>query len=394
MKHKILIITLVLTAFSWQSCEDFLTEDLVSDVSAASYYTTPQGFEDAVKATYWWFKPFFGPERGFTMSIFGTDLHTNGADGGHKTINRYDGGLNPTQPFVRDTWRDFYKGINQANAVINRSQSLEGLDEATKTARIAEVRFLRAYFYYMLTSHYGDVHLTLEETEGIEIEANRTSIAEVYDQAIIPDLEFAIANLPDSQSDFGRATKPAAEFLLGKIYLRRSYQSFAQGGDAGRAEDLFNNIINNYDFALVEDFAELWVIGNEQNSEIIFSVQNSKSQVDEGIDPQGHRGHLYFLMEYDKLAGMTRDITNGRPWKRFRPTDFALTLWDRDIDSRYDKSYKHAWIANNAATIPTWTDEENAAGYAPPGMVGQPKFSVGDTAVFIPGPQRDAEWSD
>jgi hypothetical protein len=308
-------------------------------------------------------KPFFGPERGFSMSVFGTDTYTNGADGSHKTLNFYDGALNPTQSFVRDTWRDFYQGINQANAVINRSEGLD-IPDALKTTRIAEVRFLRAFFYYMLTSHYGDVHLTLEETEGVEIEANRTSIAEVYAQAIIPDLEFAIANLPDAQSDFGRATKPAAEFLLGKVLLRRSYKSFAEGNDAARAETMFSNVINNYDFALLDDFADLFVIGNEQNSEIIFSVQNSKSQVDENLDPEGHRGHLYFLMEYDVRPGMTRDVTNGRPWKRFRPTDFTLGLWDRNIDARYDKTYKHAWIANNANTIPVWTSEEASAVYS------------------------------
>lgn len=388
MKNKIFLLTFLMTALCWQSCDEYLTEDLVSDVSASSYYTTPSGFEDAVKATYWWMKPFFGPERGFTMSVFGTDTYTNGADGSHKAINFYNGDLNPTQRIVRDSWRDFYQGINQANAVINRSTTLEGVSEADKTARIAEVRFLRAFYYYMLTSHYGDVHLTLEETEGIEIEANRTSVAEVYNQAIIPDLEFAIANLPASQGDFGRASKPAAEFLLGKALLRGSYKGY---GDAGRAASLFTNVINNYDFALVDDFLDLFTIGNEQNSEIIFSVQNSKSQVDENLDPQGHRGHLYFLMEYDKLAGMTRDITNGRPWKRFRPTEYTLGLWDRSVDARYDKSYKHAWIANNAGNIPSWTAAEAALGY---GVAGQPKFVVGDTAVFIPGPQMDELWSD
>lgn len=388
MKNKIYLLTLLMVAFMSQSCEDFLEEELISDVSASSYYTTAQGFEDAVKATYWWMKPFFGPERGFTMSVFGTDTYTNGADGGHKVLNRYDGGLNPTQGFVRDTWRDFYRGINQANAVINRSTDLD-IPEADKTLRIAEVRFLRALYYYMLTSHYGDVHLSLEETEGIEIEANRTPVAEIYNQAIIPDLDFAIANLPESQGDFGRATKPAAEFLKGKALLRRSYDTGA--GDAAAAEALFSNVINNYGFALLDDFADLWVIGNEEHSEIIFTVQNSKSQVDENLDPEGHRGHLYFLFEYDVRPGMTRDINNGRPWKRFRPTDFTLQLWDRDIDARYDKSFKHAWISNNAATIPTWTAEDAAAGY---GVAGEPKFEVGDTALFIPGPMRDELWPD
>ncbi len=388
MKNKIFLLTFLMTALCWQSCDDYLTEDLVSDVSASSYYTTPSGFEDAVKATYWWMKPFFGPERGFSMSVFGTDTYTNGADGSHKTLNFYNGDLNPTQSLVRDTWRDFYQGINQANAVINRSTTLEGVSEAQKTARIAEVRFLRAFYYYMLTSHYGDVHLTLEETEGIEIEANRTSVAEIYNQAIIPDLEFAIANLPASQNDFGRASKPAAEFLLGKVLLRGSYKGY---GDANRAASLFSNVINNYDFALVDDFLDLFTIGNEQNSEIIFSVQNSKSQVDENLDPEGHRGHLYFLMEYDKLPGMTRDITNGRPWKRFRPTEYTLGLWDRSVDARYDKTYKHAWISNNAGNIPSWTAADAALGY---GVAGQPKFAVGDTAAYIPGPQMDELWSD
>lgn len=393
MKYKIYLLSILMIGVFSQSCNEFLKEELVSDVSASSYYTTAQGFDDAVKATYWWMKPFFGPERGFSMSVFGTDTYTNGADGSHKTLNLYDGALNPTQGFVRDTWRDFYKGINQANAVINRSEGLE-IPEETKTQRIAEVRFLRALFYYMLTSHYGDVHLTLEETEGVEIEANRTSIAEVYSQAIIPDLQFAIANLPDAQDDFGRATKPAAEFLLGKVLLRRSYKSFAEGNDASQAETYFSNVINNYDFALLDDFADLWVIGNEQHSEIIFSVQNSKSQVDEDIDPEGNRGHLYFLMEYDVRPGMTRDVANGRPWKRFRPTDFTLGLWDREIDARYDKTYKHAWISNNAGNIPIWTAEEASAGYVDASLVGQPKFTVGDTALFIPGPQLDEAYDD
>ncbi|MCB0687533.1 MAG: RagB/SusD family nutrient uptake outer membrane protein [Saprospiraceae bacterium] len=380
---------LILIAIGSISCDKYLEEDLVSDVSASTYYTTAQGFEDAVNATYWWTKPFFGPERGFTMSVFGTDTYTEGADGSHKTFNRYDGSLNPQQSFVRDAWRDFYKGINQANAVINRSQTLD-IPESRKTLRIAEVRFLRALFYFMLTSHYGDVHLTLEETEGVQIEANRTGIEEIYNQAIVPDLEFAISNLPESQSDFGRATKPAAEFLLGKALLRRGWRT-SSDADFARSESLFSNVINNYGFALLPEFADLWTIGNEQHSEIVWTIQNSKSQVDEDLDPEGHRGHLYFLFEYDVRPGMTRDIANGRPWKRFRPTEYTLGLWNRDVDSRYDKSYKHAWIANNAGTIPVWTDEDAAKGY---GIAGQAKFELGDTALFIPGPQRDQDWPD
>lgn len=382
-KFSIYTCTLLFVLCVNQSCSDYLSEDPIADVSAASYYTTQQGLEDAVKATYAASKTYFGPERGFTMNSFGTDVYRAGSDGSHKGIGFYDGRLNPSESYFRDTWRDFYQGINQANAVINRSESIEGLDPAVKNARIAEVRFLRGMYYFILVQTYGDVHISLEETEGVEIEANRTSQAEVYSQAIIPDLEFAIANLPDEQSEFGRATKPAAEFLLAKVHMRRAYSN---PGNAATAEQLMSNVINNYNFSLLADFADLWVIGNEQNSEIIFSIQNNKAQVDEGLDGEGHRGHLYFLMEYDKFPGMLRDVTNGRPWKRFRPTNFFLDLWDRDVDARYDKTFKHEWFANNPGTF----NNVQTSGTNTKSVT----FAAGDRTIFIPGPGQDAEWTN
>jgi hypothetical protein len=378
MKTKSIILLITVLAFISQSCEDFLKEELVSDVSASSYYTTPEGLEDAVDATYGYLKYIYGPpERGFTMNTFGTDVHTNGADGSHKVVNWYDNNFNASQGMVRETWNYCYQGINQANAVLNRSQFIEGLDENLLNGRLAEVRFIRAFWYFYLVQHWGDVHLSLEETEGVEVEANKTPAGEIYATAIIPDLQFAVDNLPDEQGDYGRVTKPAAEFILAKVYLTRSYKSYGEGGDAQKAEDLMTSVIGNYGFELLDDFADLWDIENQINSEVIWSVQNTLDLILNG--DQGNRGHLYFLMEYDKLPGMQRDTENGRPWKRFRPTPFSLGMWDRDIDSRYDKSYKHVWYANNAANIPTDGS-------------GNPKYQVGDTAVFIPGPGKDAEW--
>ncbi len=369
-KYTFLLLALL---FIVQSCEKFLEEELISDVSSGTYYTTEAGLEDAVDATYAWLKGFYGPERGFTMTIFGTDTYTNGADGGHKRVNSYDGSFNATESYVNQSWRDWYRGINQANGVINRSENVE-MDAAKKTLRLAEVRWLRAFYYYDLVRTYGDVHLSLEETVGVEVEANKTAAAEIYSQAIVPDLEFAIANLPAEAEDYGRATKAAAEFLLGKVLLRRSYTSYAAGDDASRAETLFSNVINNYGFSLLGDFADLWDINNQENSEIVWNLTIAKALVDDGTDGDGHRGHLYFLMEYDKQRGMTRDVANGRPWKRFKPTNFLLGLWDRNVDARYDKTYKHVWFANK--------DVDDARGTR----------VIGDTALFIPGPGRDIDW--
>lgn len=378
LKYIILVLVLALCAYS---CDKFLEEELVTDVSADVYYPTEVGFEDAVKATYAQLKGFYGQERGFTMTTFGTDIWNNGADGSWKFYNTYDVQLDAANGYARDTWRDWYEGINQANAVIDRSAGVE-MDVELRTVRVAEARFLRALYYFDIVTTFGDAHLTLEETVDVEIEATRTPTSEIYAQAIVPDLEFAIANLPDSQDEYGRATKPAAEFLLGKALLTRSYTPYADGGDAARAETLFSSVIDNYGFELLDDYAKLWDINNQENSEVVFVIPNSKAQVDNGTDDNGHRGHLYFLMEYDTRRGMTRDIANGRPWKRFRPTDFLLSLWDRTQDVRYDAGFKHVWYTNNAADAsPTEGDEPARAALA-----------VGDTALFIPGPGKDAEW--
>ncbi len=381
MNKKIYIILVLGLAFLTKSCDKFIEEELVTDVSAASYYTTEGGLEDAVRATYSTFKPFYGQEMGAAMTTFGTDTWTNGADGGHKFFNFYDGQLNGASSYVTATWDLWYQGVNQANAVINRSAAVD-MDEAQKNVRIAEVRFLRAFFYFNIVTTYGDAHLSLEETEGAQVEANKTSQAEIYSQAIVPDLEFAIANLPAEQSDYGRATKPAAEFLLAKALLTRSYKGFAEGTDASRAETLFGNVINNYGFSLLSKYADLWKIDNQENSEMVFVIPNSKSLVDSDVDPFGHRWHLYFLHEYDVRRGMTRDIANGRPWKRHRPTDFMLTLWDRTIDSRYDDSFKHVWVANKDEPATDAVGDEPA----------RAAIVIGDTAIYIPGPGKDIDW--
>jgi hypothetical protein len=366
MKKLILIFSIIaITSFS--SCEDYLDENNIANVTAGSYYTTSIGIEDAVRATYGIMKEYYGPEIGWTMQTFGTDTYMEGADGSHKYINRYDASHNSAARYMRDTWRIFYEQVNQANAVVSRIESIEGMDAGTKAVRTAEVRFLRALAYFQLTRHYGDIHLTLEESEGVEITANKTTASDVYSLAIIPDLEFAIANLPDDPSDYGRASKPAAQFLLSKVLLTRSYSSFAGGTDASTSESLMTSVINNPRFSLLDNFADLWKLENERNAEFIWTIQNSKSQVDEKLDNYGHRAHLYFLMEYDKKPGMVRDTENGRPWKRFRPTDYTLGLWDRTIDRRYDESFKHVWYANKVDAK-------------------LPGVAIGDTAVFIPGP--------
>lgn len=404
---KAIVFTIALVAFSAHSCKDFLEETLVSDVSAGSYYTTANGLEDAVDATYSFLREIYSNERAYTLSIFGTDTHTNGADGGWKSFNYYDNNLNSGAGILLEQWRFLYQGINQANAVLNRSGSVVDMAEDVKLIRQAEVRFLRAFYYFYLVRTWGDVHFSLEETIGAQVTANKTDRATIYAEGIIPDLEFAIANLPDSQSDYGRATKPAAEFLLGLVYLTRGYQPFGGASDFQQAETLLTSVIDNYGFELLASHKDLWDQDNQLNSEVIWAVQYSTDLIlNGGNSSVGNRGHLYFIMEYDVQPGMIRDIENGRPFKRFRPTDYMLDMWEQaraNGDARYDDTYKHVFYSNDTRSsgngIPLWKQihVDMAAKKADGSVVtaadiGKRRFEVGDTALYIPGPGEDAKW--
>src|SRR2546422_10447973 len=98
------------------ACVD-LTEVPISGISS-SYYSTPEGFNAAVNASYETLRTFYGQERGLTLTVFGTDEFRVGADGSHKSIGFYNSGLNGDESYFGDSWRDFYRGINTANTAI------------------------------------------------------------------------------------------------------------------------------------------------------------------------------------------------------------------------------------------------------------------------------------
>ncbi|MEO5978099.1 MAG: RagB/SusD family nutrient uptake outer membrane protein [Chryseolinea sp.] len=409
MKNKItksISIALALVALSVQSCSDYLDEKLVSGVAAGGYYSTVAGFEDAVDGTYSYLREIYSEERAYMMSVFGTDTHTNGADGGWKSFNFYDNGLNASASILLDQWTFCYKGINQANAVVGRSETVPGLTDDIKIRRQAEARFLRALYYFYLVQTWGDVTLTLEETQGAQTSAAVTSQATIYSQGIVPDLEFAIANLPNTPGDYGRATKPAAQFLLGKVKLTRGYTTFAEANDFADAETLLTNVISDYSFALVPTHKDLWNQDNQVNSEIVWAVQYSTDIILNGGDTGvGNRGHLFFGSEYDVQPGMIRDIANGRPFKRFRLTDHMLDAWttERVNDQRYQDTYKSVWYCNDNRTsgngIPKWKQVHVDKGakkadgsLVTAGDIGKPRFALGDTALYYPGPGQDTKW--
>jgi hypothetical protein len=375
MKKKLTISILGMGLFL-TSCLSQLEEDVRTQVTD-SYLSTSAGFNEAVNASYASLKTNFCAieDNGIlpVLNVFGTDVFTNGFDGGYKMMNFYNSDLNPRTPVVERVWNNLYIAINTCNAVITRAAQVTGLTDAVKNTRVAEVRFIRAEYYFMLVQLWGPVHLTLEETTGVETTAARAPVKDIY-EAIIKDLDFAVQNLPATAAQYGRVTKPAAENLLASVYLARATSEAKQAGDYAKAVELAKGVISKYTFKLVDDFGKIFEQGaNEKNSEVIWAIQNNKDVISNG---PGNTMHLYFVMKYDDLVGMQRDIANGRPYARYKPTEFTLnTLFNRQLDSRYDKSFKRVFYCNKPGTYTINGKSVNMA--------------AGDTALYI----TDREWS-
>jgi starch-binding outer membrane protein, SusD/RagB family len=345
-------------------CVD-LTEHPVTGLTSA-YYSTPLGFDLAVNAAYQPMRNHWPLERGATMTVFGTDEYTKGADGSYKFFNDYTAQLNGDVDYIRDTWFDFYKGINTANTVIAAAPTATVAD-AVKNVRVGEAKFLRALYYFTLVRTYGDIPIYTEPIGAVTTETNREPVAKVYD-LIISDLLAAIAALPPKAAQFGRADQPAAQHLLGEVYLTRAGAATSSPDFALAAEQL-SAVANNPRFKLLPSYSDLWRIDNENNSEVVFSIQFTSDPLTTGT---GNKLHLYWGAAYDLEPGMLRDIANDRPFRRWRQTKWLLKLWDRTKDSRYEDMHKVVWISNNPNNIP----KDGA---------GNPKFTVGDTAVYMPG---------
>jgi hypothetical protein len=219
----------------------------------------------------------------------------------------------------------------------------------------------------------------LKETTGPTKAATRSSEQAVYKQ-IEADLLAAIPALPATKAagDYGRATKAAAENLLAKVYLTRASSSFAESTDYANSATLSNGVIANYGFKLLPDFASVFDQSNQINDEVIFAVQYTQDPLTNGfVDNQGNKLHLYFGMQYDVQAGMQRDVNNGRPFKRLKPTAYLLNtvFADRVNDTRYKKTFKDTWLSNKPGTYNTAFDISKAT----------VTYKAGDTAIYIPG---------
>ncbi len=179
----------------------------------------------------------------------------------------------PVNSTLTELWQAAFEGINRANYLHQYKATNKGgqtVNFAGKDALYGEVYFLRAYYYFHLVRFFGDVplfvdkRLSLAESKTLQ----RSAKAEVYKQIEL-DLNSAISTLPAVQVEKGRATKYAAQALLGKVLL---YQNKF---DAAAA--MLENVINSNAYSLVSNFGNMFLASGENGPESVFEIQYSNT---------------------------------------------------------------------------------------------------------------------
>jgi len=159
-----------------------------------------------------------------------------------------------------------YRSILSANSVIENSAD---------PSEVGQAQFLRALSYFKLVRVFGDVPINLLATpDPADLDAFvRQPASDVYNNVIIPDLQAAIAALDNDLTE-GRASRIAAQGMLGKVYL--------QLGDFASAQTQLAAVVNDASGAgisLMGNFADIFT--TDLNSEVIFATRISSSVPDE-----------------------------------------------------------------------------------------------------------------
>lgn len=211
-----------------------------------------------------------------------------------------------------DLWGRNYTGIYRANLLLSKLDAVPDLTAAQKGRYAAEVKFLRAYYYFDLVRLFKNVPLIVSVIPTTEIYNIPQSGPDAVYAQIEKDLKDAIAepNLPNTvpvATEGGRVTKGAAKALLGKVFLyeKKWTEAAAQLADVNGTP----GGTSTYGYKLLSNFGDIFKPTNKFNSESIFEiVHTSQARQDwnswgafEGnvmvqmVGPRGYNGPIYVV---------------------------------------------------------------------------------------------------
>lgn len=271
MKKIFIPILLVVVAIT--ACQkDFLEKSPIVGTTEENFYKTEADAIASVNAAYAAMQFQLSPAghfRWFWGDIMSDDAVKGGS--GDNDVNAlllletFKGPANTD--LLEAEWGADYEAIYRANVTLEKVPPIE-MDQALKARILGEARFIRAWSYFNLVTMFGGVPLADHVLAPSEYNMPRATADQIWD-FIEDDLTVASANLwkrsEYAASDLGRITQGSAQALLAKTYLWREKWTEAKAATEA--------VINSNEYVLVADYADIFPVYGENNSESVFEIQ-------------------------------------------------------------------------------------------------------------------------
>ncbi len=280
---KALLLFVCLLPFN-QSCTN-LDEQIFSELTAENFPTTEEQFISALGATYTSLYGllnhggFFSIQEVSSDEIMIPQRGNDWFDGGiwlrthrHQFDAVSDGQFN-------GAWGYLFGGVSNCNRVIELFTTLVAdgkVDQAQAAGFIAEVRTLRALFYFWLMDTFGNVPIVTSFSSA-DPNPPTKSRAEVF-AFVEQELNESVPQLAKAKdgSTYARMNFYAGKFLQAKLYLNSEvYTGKAEWAKAAAATD---EIINSGLYSLEADYFKNFNTNNSGSTENIFVVPYDEAQ--------------------------------------------------------------------------------------------------------------------
>ncbi|MEO6220480.1 MAG: RagB/SusD family nutrient uptake outer membrane protein [Ginsengibacter sp.] len=296
MKASKYIIAISISIITLTSCsKKYIDEVTPADgtLSDAVIFGSKIGVDNAMTGIYYLFQQYI-PSTGrqnmyglktiqFNFDMRGNDLISDPSNWWLFENNWADNtyGRIATAQRTLQIWNLFYKAINNANLIIQKTPGIpEG--QAVKDQLIAEAMALRAYSYFWLARIYQFTYAKDPTAPGVPLYTEpasasstgnpRSSLTDVYD-LIVSDLEFATANLTANRIDKYRININVAQLILAEVYQER-----AVADNSLWAKAISNAQAARVGFPLMSGSAYADGFNNVQNEEWMWGIQFNPSQ--------------------------------------------------------------------------------------------------------------------
>lgn len=290
MKKIFQYILVAVSLFSATSCDDFIEVEPEGVIDEQLAMENPDKMVTAAYAMLgdcWYSYPFNLWPYGDVASDDCLKGGSGTTDTGYHPMEIWST-LTSTPGEFDELWYRLYCAISRCNrALVSVAEYGEGkLGAETAKQRDAEVRFLRAHFYFKLLTMFRQIPWIDEEVYKNNAQEQTRNDAFTYEelfQKIIDDFKVAYDVLPEEQQDGGRVNKIAAASYLAKCYLTLAW------GDGYEAtnnvshinRDYMNkvveytNVVKSSKYGYLEDFGDIFLPEYKNSKESIFAVQCS-----------------------------------------------------------------------------------------------------------------------